>query len=89
MTQIEFIEKMAAIQQENREANRYHSIQMANIEAKHRENVNEENDRYNNLKRREIAEWNEKKDELLCRETEIKKQRAYSRMEEESRKVES
>ena len=58
-------------------------VQMQLIEAKHRENVNLENDRYNNEKRKQKAEYNTKADDLHQRTTELKKTRAITRAEEE------
>ena len=83
MTQVEYIEQLAALEQEGREIRRAHGVQMQLIEAKHRENVNLENDRYNNEKRKQKAEYNTKADDLHQRTTELKKARAITRMEEE------
>ena len=83
MTQVEYIEQLAALEQENREIRRAHETQLQLIEAKHRENVNLENDRYNNEKRKQKAEYITKADDLHRRTTELKKARAITRMEEE------
>ena len=83
MTQVEYIEQLAAIEQEGREIRRNHEAMLQLIEAKHRENVNLENDRYNNEKRKQKAEYINKADDLHQRTTELKKARAISRMEEE------
>ena len=83
MTQVEYIEQLAALEQEGREIRRAHEVQMQIIEARHRENVNLENDRYNNEKRKQKAEYNTKADDLHQRTTELKKARAITRMEEE------
>ena len=83
MTQIEYIEQLAALEQEGREIRRNHEVQMQLIEAKHRENVNLENDRYNNEKRKQKAEYITKADDLHRRITELKKARAITRAEEE------
>ena len=83
MTQVEYIEQLAALEQEGREIRRAHEVQLQLIEAKHRENVNLENDRYNNAKRKQKAEYNTKADDLNQRITELKKARAITRMEEE------
>ena len=83
MTQVEYIEQLAALEQEGREIRRAHEMQLQLIEAKHRENVNFENDRYNNEKRKQKAEYITKADDLHRRNTELKKARAISRMEEE------
>ena len=83
MTQVEYIDKLAALEQEGREIRRAHEVQMQLIEAKHRENVNIENDRYNNEKRKQKAEYITKADDLHRRTTELKKARAITRMEEE------
>ena len=83
MTQVESIEKLAALKQEGREIRRTHETMLQLIEAKHRENVNLENDRYNNEKRKQKAEYITKADDLHLRTTELKKARAISRMEEE------
>jgi len=83
MTQVEYIEKLAALEQEGREIRRKHETMLQLIEAKHRENVNLENDRYNNEKRKQKAEYITKADDLHQRTTELKKARAISRMEEE------
>ena len=83
MTQVEYIEQLAALEQEGREIRRAHEVQMQIIEARHRENVNLENDRYNNEKRKQKAEYNTKADDLHQRITELKKARAITRAEEE------
>lgn len=83
MTQVEYIEQLAALEQEGREIRRAHEVQMQIIEARHRENVNLENDRYNNEKRKQKAEYITKADDLHQRTTELKKARAITRMEEE------
>ena len=83
MTQVEYIEQLAALEQEGREIRRTHETMLQLIEAKHRENVNLENDRYNNEKRKQKAEYITKADDLHRRTTELKKARAISRMEEE------
>lgn len=83
MTQVEYIEQLAAIEQEGREIRRNHEAMLQLIEAKHRENVNLENDRYNNEKRKQKAEYITKADDLHRRTTELKKARAITRMEEE------
>lgn len=83
MTQVEYIEQLAALEQEGREIRRAHEVQMQLIEAKHRENVNLENDRYNNEKRKQKAEYITKADDLTRRVVEAKRQRAITRMEEE------
>ena len=83
MTQVEYIEQLAALEQEGREIRRNHEVQLQLIEAKHRENVNLENDRYNNDKRKQKAEYITKADDLYQRTTELKKDRAITRMEEE------
>ena len=83
MTQVEYIDKLAALEQEGREIRRAHEVQMQLIEAKHRENVNIENDRYNNEKRKQKAEYITKADDLHRRTTELKKARAITRVEEE------
>ena len=89
MNQVEYIEQLAALEQEGREIRRAHEVQMQLIEAKHRENVNLENDRYNNEKRKQKAEYTTKVDDLHRRTTELKKARAITRMEEEKQAVES
>ena len=83
MTQVEYIEKLAALEQEGREIRRNYETMLQLIEAKHRENVNLENDRYNNEKRKQKAEYITKADDLHQRTTELKKARAITRMEEE------
>ena len=83
MTQVEYIEQLAALEQEGREIRRAHEMQLQLIEAKHRENVNHENDRYNNEKRKQKVEYITKTDDLHRRTTELKKARAISRAEEE------
>ena len=83
MTQVEYIEQLAALEQEGREIRRTHETMLQLIEAKHRENVNLENDRYNNEKRKQKAEYITKADDLHQRTTELKKARAITRMEEE------
>ena len=83
MTQVEYIEQLAALEQEGREIRRAHEVQLQLIEAKHRENVNLENDRYNNEKRKQKVEYITKADDLHQRTTDLKKARAITRMEEE------
>ena len=83
MTQVEYIEQMAALEQEGREIRRNHETMLQLIETKHRENVNLENDRYNNEKRKQKAEYITKADDLHRRTTELKKARAITRAEEE------
>ena len=83
MTQVEYIEQLADLEQEGREIRRAHETMLQLIEAKHRENVNLENDRYNNEKRKQKAEYITKADDLHRRTTELKKARAITRMEEE------
>ena len=83
MTQVEYIEQLAALEQEGREIRRDNETMLQLIEAKHRENVNIENDRYNNEERRQKAEYITKADDLHRRTTELKKARAITRMEEE------
>jgi hypothetical protein len=83
MTQVEYIEQLAALEQEGREIRRNHEAMLQLIEAKHRENVNLENDRYNNEKRKQKAEYITKADDLHQRTTELKKARAITRAEEE------
>lgn len=89
MTQTEYIEQIAALEQEGREINRANAVQMQLIEAKHRENVNNENDRYNIEKRRQKAERDQKIDDLNARKTQVKLARAITRAEEEKQAVES
>ena len=83
MTQVEYIEQLAALEQEGREIRRNHETMLQLIESKHRENVNIENDRYNNEKRKQKVEYITKADDLHQRTTELKKARAITRMEEE------
>jgi hypothetical protein len=83
MTQVEYIEQLAALEQEGRKIRRNHEAMLQLIEAKHRENVNLENDRYNNEKRKQKAEYITKADDLHQRTTELKKARAITRAEEE------
>lgn len=83
MTQVEYIEQLAALEQEGREIRRNHETMLQLIETKHRENVNIENDRYNNEKRKQKAEYITKADDLHRRTTELKKDRAITRAEEE------
>lgn len=83
MTQVEYIEQLAALEQEDREIRRDNETMLQLIEAKHRENVNLENDRYNNEKRRQKAEYITKTDDLHRRTTELKKARAITRAKEE------
>lgn len=83
MTQVEYIEQLAALEQEGREIRRNNEAMLQLIESKHRENVNLEIDRYNNEKRKQKAEYITKADDLHRRTTELKKARAITRMEEE------
>ena len=83
MTQVEYIEQLAALKQEGREIRRNHETMLQLIEDKHRENVTLENDRYNTEKRKPKAEYTTKADDLHRRTPELKQARAISRMEEE------
>lgn len=83
MTQVEYIEQLAALEQEGREIRRNNEAMLQLIESKHRENVNLETDRYNNEKRKQKAEYITKADDLHRRTTELKKARAITQMEEE------
>ena len=83
MTQQEYIEATFNLEQEARENKRAHAVQMQLLEDKHRENVQNEMDRYNIAVRRQKAEYADKCDSILRRMTEVKKQRAASRAEEE------
>lgn len=83
MTQVEFIERLAELEQQGRENKRQHQNMMQIIEANHREAVNKENDNYNTLKRKEMAEYNTRIDQLNNKITELRKERAISRAQEE------
>lgn len=83
MTQIEYINAMAALNQESRELKAAHRTQMELIETKHRDNCANERDRYLIEQRRQRAEYNTKKEALEQRKTEIQRQRATTRAEEE------
>ena len=83
MTQQEYIEATFNLEQEARENKRAHAVQMQLLEDKHRENVQNEMDRYMIAVRRQKAEYADKCDNLHRRMTEVKKQRAASRAEEE------
>jgi hypothetical protein len=83
MTEIEYIDAMAALNQESRELKAAHRTQMELIEARHRDNINNETDRYLIEQRRQRAEYATKKEDLEQRKTETKRQRAASRAEEE------
>lgn len=83
MTQLEYIEANAKFDMEARENKRAHEVQMEIIEAKHREAIQAENERYETAKRRQKAEYAEKVDDLTRRVVEAKRQRAITRMEEE------
>ena len=83
MTQQEYIEATFNLEQESRENKRAHNTQMQILKDKHRENIQNEMDRYMIAVRRQKAEYAEKTDNLLRRMAEVKKQRAASRAEEE------
>ena len=74
---------MAALNQESRELKAAHRTQMELIESKHRDNLNNERDRYHIEQRRLRAKFATKKEDLEQRKTEIQRQRAASRAEEE------
>ena len=83
MTEQEYIEVLYTLEQKARENKRAHAVQMQILEDKHRENVQNERDRYNIAVRRQKAEYAEMLDNIHLRITEVKKQRAASRAEEE------
>ena len=83
MTQQEYIEAIYNLEQKAREIKRAHAVQMQILEDKHRENVQNEIDRYNISVRRQKAEYAERLDNIHLRMAEVKKQRAASRAEEE------
>ena len=83
MTHTEYIEAIFNLEQEARENKRANTTQLELIEAKHRENVQAENDRHMTAVRRQKAEYAEKCDSIARRMAEVKKQRAASRAEEE------
>ena len=83
MTQQEYIETIYNLEQKARENKRAHAVQMQILEDKHRENVQNEMDRYTIAVRRQKAEYAERLDNLHLRIAEVKKQRAASRAEEE------
>lgn len=83
MTEIEYIDAMAALNQESRELKAAHRTQMELIETKHRDNCANERDRYLIEQRRQRAEYATKKQDLEQRKTEIQRQRAASSAEEE------
>ena len=83
MNQQEYIEAIYNLEQESRTNKRAHAVQLELLEAKHRENIQNENDRHMIAVRRQKAEYAEKCDNILRRITEVKKQRAASRAEEE------
>ena len=83
MTHTEYIEAIFNLEQEARENKRANTTQLELLEAKHRENVQAENDRHMTAVRRQKAEYAEKCDSIARRMNEVKKQRAASRAEEE------
>ena len=83
MTEIEYIDAMAVLNQESRELKAANRTQMELIEVRHRDNINNERDRYLIEQRRQRAEYATKKENLEQRKTEIQRQRAASRAEEE------
>ena len=83
MTEIEYIDAMAVLNQESRELKAAHRTQMELIETKHRDNCANERDRYLIEQRRQRAEYATKKQDLEQRKTEIQRQRAASSAEEE------
>ena len=83
MTEIEYIDAMAVLNQESRELKAANRTQMELIEVRHRDNINNERDRYLIEQRRQRAEYATKKQDLAQRKTEIQRQRAASRAEEE------
>ena len=83
MTHTEYIEAIFNLEQEARENKRANTTQLELLEAKHRENVQAENDRHMTAVRRQKAEYAEKCDSIARRMAEVKKQRAASRAEEE------
>ena len=83
MTHTEYIEAIYNLKQEARENKRANTTQLELLEAKHRENIQAENDRHTTAVRRQKAEYAEKCDSIHRRMAEVKKQRAASRAEEE------
>ncbi len=83
MTEQEYIEATYFLEQKARENKRAHAVQMQLLEDKHRENVQNENDRHTIAVRRQKAEYAEKCDDLHRRMAEVRKQRAATRAEEE------
>ena len=83
MTHTEYIEAIFNLEQEARENKRANTTQLELLKAKHRENVQAENDRHMTAVRRQKAEYAEKCDSIARRMAEVKKQRAASRAEEE------
>ena len=83
MTHTEYIEAIFNLEQEARENKRANTTQLELLEAKHRENVQAENDRHMTAVRRQKTEYAEKCDSIARRMAEVKKQRAASRAEEE------
>lgn len=78
MTEQEYIEAIYNLKQKAREIKRAHAIQMQLIKDKHRENVQNEIDRYNIAVRRQEAEYAERCDNIHFRMAEVMKQRAAS-----------
>ena len=83
MTQQEYIEAIYNLEQKAREIKRAHAVQMQILEDKHRENVQNEIDRYNISVRRQKAEYAERLDNIHLHMANVKKQRAATRAEEE------
>ena len=83
MTHTEYIEAIFNLEQEARENKRANTTQLELLEAKHRENIQNEMDRHMTAVRRQKAEYAEKCDSIHRRMAEVKKQRAASRAEEE------
>ena len=83
MTEQEYIEVTFNLEQEARENKRANTTQLELLDAKHRENIQNEMGRYMIAVRRQKAEYAEKCDNLHRRMAEVKKQRAASRAEEE------
>jgi len=72
MTEIEFIQQMADLEQEALSVRRANATQIDLIESRHREATQAEFDRYRTELRRQRAEFNTRRDDITRRITDLR-----------------
>lgn len=83
MTQIEYIERNAALMQQMRDVKAMYEFNVECIDSKHEEIVANERERWTIERRRAKAEYRETVGELSRAQTELRLERAKTRAEEE------